>query len=124
MSVPAQTYGEMDLRYDARVADAMNRVLEAEHAAQSAVADCERQMHLSLEQARQRRRTILERAHDRIMALHLRAAQTLERRTADILARHKDAASPVAAAGADRAHFKAAIEKFAERLTCRAEEEL
>jgi hypothetical protein len=114
----------MDLRYDERVADAMNRVLEAERTARSAVADCERQMQLSLEQARQQRRTILERAHDRIMALHQRAVQALERRTADILARHKDAEGPVTAPKTDGANLKTAIEKFAERLTCRAEEEL
>jgi hypothetical protein len=83
MSLPARTPVETDVRYDASVAGAMNRVLEAERAAQSAIADFELQMHASLEQARQRRRTILERAHERIMALHARAARARAANCAD-----------------------------------------
>jgi vacuolar-type H+-ATPase subunit H len=107
----------MDLPYDARVAGAMNRVLEAERAAQAAIADCERRMQASLEQARQRRRNILERAHDRIMALHARAAGSLERQAAQIFATSREASDPALVRGADDSRLHAALERLAERLT-------
>src|SRR5271165_4158320 len=114
----------MDLPYDAQVAGAMNRVLDAERAAQSAIADCERKMLALLEQARQRRRTILEHAHDRIMALHSRATRSLERQTAQILARPRVAPDPALAQGAEDARLHAALEKLVERLTGAAQDEI
>jgi vacuolar-type H+-ATPase subunit H len=114
----------MDLPYDARVAGAMNRVLEAERAAQSAIADCERKVQALLEQARQRRRTILERAHDRIMALHSRATRSLERQTAHILGRPREASHPALVQGAEDARLHAALERLVERLTGASEDEL
>ena len=107
----------MDLPYDARVAGAMNRVLEAERAAQSAIAECERKTRALLEQARERRRTILERAHDRIMVLHSRAARSLERQTARILTTSREASDPALVQGADGARLHTALERLAERLT-------
>lgn len=109
--------------YDARIADAMNRVLEAERAAQSAIVDCEQQQQVSLEHARQQRRSILDRAHARVMALHERATRGLEQRTAQILAQQKGAPQAAGEQGADSAHLKAAIERLVERLTCDAEED-
>lgn len=123
MDIPTQTHRDVDLRYDARVAGAMNRVLEAERSAQSTIADCEQQMLESLEHARQQRRSILERAHGRIMALHARAARTLEQRTTQVREQHGEAPDPVAAQGADRAHLQAAIEGLVERLTRVADED-
>ena len=121
MSLPTQTNRDMDLRYDARVAGAMNRVLEAERSAQSAVADCEQRMLASLEHARQQRRTILQRAHERIMALQARVAGALGQRTSQIREQHGGALESAAVQGADRARLQAAIERLAERLTCVAD---
>jgi vacuolar-type H+-ATPase subunit H len=101
----------------------MNRVLEAERAAQSAIADCERKMQALLEQARQRRRTILERAHDRIMALHSRATRSLEQETAQILVR-REAPSPALVQGVEDARLYAALESLVERLTSAAPDEI
>jgi CRISPR type IV-associated protein Csf3 len=67
---------------DALVARAMDRTLEAERAAQAAIAECERQSAEVLERARQQRRTVLERAQARIVALHTRAARNLARQAA------------------------------------------
>jgi nucleoside-triphosphatase THEP1 len=113
----------MDLPYDADVASAMNRVLEAERAARAAIVDCESKMQVSLEQARQERRTILERAQKLIMALHERAARSLERQTAQILGQHEPPGL-VAAQVVDSARLQAAIDHLLERLTGSAEDEL
>lgn len=106
----------MDMTYDARVADAMNRVLKAERTARAAIADCELKMQASLEQARQVRRTILERAQQRSVALHARAERSLERRTAQILGQ-REVPEPAAAQVVDGARLQAAIEGVMERLT-------
>ncbi len=105
--------------YDARVAGAMDRVLEAERAARSAIADCEREVQAPLEQARQQRRTILERAHDRIMALHARAARSLDERIADMLSKTHRAPGLATAQRTDDARLHAALEGLVERLTRR-----
>lgn len=104
----------MDSSYDARVADGMNRVLEAERNARGAIANCELQNRVLLEQARQQRRNILERAQKRIMALHVRSARALERRTAQILGQRE---TQGAAQVMDSARLMAAIDKLLERLT-------
>jgi hypothetical protein len=112
----------MEMTDDVRVADAMNRVLEAERAARAAIADCELRMQASLEQARQVRRSILERAQQRIAALHTRAARSLEPRTARVLGQHEppDFAS---ARVVDSAQLRAAIEGLIERITGAARDE-
>ncbi len=120
MAVPAQADA---IGYDARIADAMNRVLEAERAAQSAIIECEQQQQVALEHARQQRRSILDRAHARVMALHARATRGLEQRTAEILAQQGGAPRASAEPGADNAHLKAAMERLVERLTSGAEED-
>lgn len=109
----------MDLSYDARVANAMNRVLEAERSARAAVADCESQMQALMEQARQQRRNILERAQKRVLALHARSAQSVARRAERILGPGETASvgQPV-----DRARLRAAIERLLERLTAAGDE--
>lgn len=112
------------MRYTDGVAGAMNRVLEAEGSAQTAIADCEQQTQKSLERARQQCRTILERAHGRIMTLHAQALRTLERRIVQVRERSGAAPDPIVAEAADRARLQAAIESLVERLTRDTEDEL
>jgi hypothetical protein len=95
----------------------MDRVLEAERNAQLAIADCEQRMQDALENARQQRRTILERAHARIVALQVRAARALELRTARIREQQEKPAGEGAAQDQDRAQLRAAIDRLIERLT-------
>jgi vacuolar-type H+-ATPase subunit H len=92
----------------------MNRVLEAERSARGAIGECELKMQGLLEQARQERRNILERAQKRITALHGRAARALERRTAQILGQRE---APGAAQVMDGARLQAAIDNLLVRLT-------
>ncbi len=114
----------MDLPYDAQVVGAINRVLEAERAAQSAIADCEQNTQALLEQARQRRRMILERARDRTMVLHSRVTRSLERQTAQILGRPREVSDPPGVQGAQDARLHAALERLVERITGAAEDEI
>ncbi len=122
MSLPVE--GSVELSYDARVAGAMDRVLEAERAARSAVAACELEMQASLERARQQRRSILQRAHDRIMAVHGNAARTLDERIANILKQHTQAPDLATAQRKDARRLRTALEGLVERLTRPAEGEL
>jgi vacuolar-type H+-ATPase subunit H len=110
----------MDPSYDARVSHAMNGVLEAERNARGAISDCELKMQALLEQARQQRRNILERAQERIMTLHGRAARSLEQRTAQLVGRRE---THEAAQAEDSARLHAAIDRLLERLTGNAEDE-
>ena len=95
----------------------MNRVLEAERAAQSAVEDCEKQCLALIEDARQRRRNILERAHERIVALHTQAAQALGQRNPSAGEPRGDAGTTILSRHADHARTPTAIEKLADLLT-------
>jgi len=110
--------------YEASVAGAMDRVLEAERAARSAIADCESEVQAALEHARQQRRTILQRAHDRIMALHARAAHSLDERIADMLKQNAPGPGLATAPRTDDGRLRAALEGLVARLTRRAEDEL
>ena len=96
---------------------AMDRVLQAERDALAAMAECERLSATELEQARQRRRTLLERTQARIVALHARAAQALERRAAGILERHLRSTTAEVEQLADPERRQAALERLAARLT-------
>jgi len=96
---------------------AMDRVLQAERDALAVVAECERLSAAELEQARQRRRTILERTQARIVALHARAAQALERRAAEILERHLRSATAEVEQLADPQRRQVALERLVARLT-------
>jgi vacuolar-type H+-ATPase subunit H len=110
---PEQTrrdYGAQD------AAQAIDRVLQAEQAAQSAIADCEKQGRESLELARQQRRTILERAQQRIVALHTRAARGLEQRLAQIRELQARRVAGTVAQTTDGARMQAATEKLVDRL--------
>lgn len=102
---------------DVLVARAMDRALEAERAAQAAIADCERQAAEALERARQQRRTILEHAQTRITALHRRAAGKLQRQAADIAARSLESAATAVEQLSDPERRTRALERLAARLT-------
>jgi F0F1-type ATP synthase membrane subunit b/b' len=69
---------------DRTVADAIDRVLEAEQAAAAAIGRAEAAGRAAIEAAREERRRILERARARIMRLHDRAATQLAARLAQL----------------------------------------
>ena len=100
-----------------RAAQAFDRTLEAERAGQAAIADHERQMAEYLEHARQRRRTILDRAQTRIVTLHARAAQALELKSAAILEQRKSTATDAVERLSDPTRRAQALERLATRLT-------
>lgn len=122
MDIPTQTPRDGDAPDDKRVADAIDRVLDAERSAQSAIADCEKQGLESLEHARQQRRTILERAQQRIVALHTRAARALEQRVTEVREPHGRIVAGTIAPEIDHARMQAAIGRLADLLIGNGEE--
>ena len=102
---------------DALVAQAMDRALATERAAQQAIADCERQAAEMLEGARQQRRTMLERAQARIVALHTRVAGTLERQAAVITETSRQSAATAVEQLSDPGRCTQALEQLAAHLT-------
>ena len=62
---------------DSAIADAMNRVLAAEHEATEAIASAQREAEALIEAARARRRQILDAARRRASLLHARSQQQL-----------------------------------------------
>ena len=105
------------LSADALVARAMDRTLEAERAAQAAIADCEREAAEMLERARQQRRAVLERAQARIVALHSRAASNLARQAAKRAAEVPRSAAAEIDRLADASRRAEALARLAARLT-------
>jgi hypothetical protein len=101
----------------AATTQAMDRVLQAEREAIAALSECKRQSAADLEHARQQRRAILERTQARIVALHTRAAQALERRGAEILERHLRSSTAEVEQLADPGRRGAALERLAACLT-------
>jgi F0F1-type ATP synthase membrane subunit b/b' len=108
---------------DKRIAHAIDRVLDAERIAQSAVAECEKEGLAALEQARQQRRALLERAQQRIVALHIRAARALEHRVAQLREQHGRAVAGKTVQDIDRTRLQAAIDKLADGLIVVGDEE-
>lgn len=106
---------------EAPIARAFDHALEAEHAAELAVAECERQTAEHLEEARRQRRFILERAQARIVALHGRAARAAEVRCAEIAEKHRQASLEVLDAPDHRERQAAALERLVARLTTPAD---
>src|ERR1700690_3791859 len=100
---------------DMHVARAMERVLEAERAAQSAITDCDAQGQKSLECARRQARRILEHGHERIIALHTKAASSLEQQQASHH-QNADPTSAIAARQGDLVRFETAIARLADSL--------
>ena len=118
----SQPQRDSEVPYDMRVAQAIDRVLEAERAAQSAIAECEQQGHKLLEHARQQRREILERARNRIVALHIRAARSFEQQVAQIREQYGRAVMDTFA-HPDHPSLHTAIGKLADRLIGIGDEE-
>jgi len=111
------TAEDIDSPVDLTVAQAMDRVLQAERDAQAAVAECERTCAEILEQARHQGRAILERAQARIIALHTRAAKRLELRAAELTEQRMKCAAVAAGQLSDPGRRAAALERLAARLT-------
>jgi hypothetical protein len=99
---------------DRTVADAIERVLEAERAAEAAVAQAEAAAKAAIDAAREHRRQILDQARRRVARLHESAQPRLARRLAAI-----EATVPGGAldASALRAVADAALAAVAARLT-------
>lgn len=99
---------------DRTVADAIDRVLEAEHAAAAAIVAAECDARASIDAAREKRRDILETARQRVMRLHEQAQARLAGRLAQLDANAPTATTDAAALGAVA---KAALAAVAARLT-------
>jgi vacuolar-type H+-ATPase subunit H len=69
---------------DRTVADAIDRVLEAEHAAALTIVAVEAEARAGIDAARETRRGILDQARQRVMRLHERAQQRLAGRLAQL----------------------------------------
>ena len=95
----------------------MDRVLHAEHEARAAIAECERQSAAAIEQARAQRRALIERTQARIVKLRARVAHALERRSEEILERHRRASTAELQQLADPGRREAALARLAARLT-------
>jgi vacuolar-type H+-ATPase subunit H len=99
---------------DRTVADAIDRVLEAEHAAALAIVAAENSARAVIDSAREERRRILEHARQRVMRLHERAQARLAGRLAQL-----DAAAAIETldAVALQAVATAVLAAVAEQLT-------
>ena len=99
---------------DTRVAAAIDRVLEAEHATAAAVASAQAEAQAAIEAARESRRLVLEAARERVVRLHEKAQARLDEtlRTIDAEAAARSADGAALAAVTD-----AAIARVAARLT-------
>ena len=98
---------------DSAIADAMNRVLAAEHEAADAIASAQRDAETLIEAARARRRQILDTARRRASLLHARSQQQLRQA---IEALEGGADTPGADRGTLRRLAREALENLATRL--------
>ena len=98
---------------DTTVADAMNRVLAAEHEAAAAIAAAQREAEAMIEAARARRRQILDAARRRASGLHARAQARLQQALQDL---EQDAAAAQADPGRMRRLSREALENLVRRL--------
>jgi len=96
------------------VAEAINRVLEAESEAAAVISAAEKDAESVLEAARERRRIILETARRRASRIHARAQQQLRRAIEQL--DHAEPAQQVDPAKL-RAISSAAVAQLAARLT-------
>jgi len=99
---------------DTSVAEAMDRVLEAERSASEAIAAAQSEAEASLQAARETRRQLLETARQRASRVHVRAERRLAAALAELAARGHGGS-------AERASLEAiaeqAIDRLARRLT-------
>ena len=100
---------------DLLVANAMDRVLEAERAARVQIEHCEGEMHQRLDAAREQRRLLLERARARIVALQARVSRSIERQDAQLHA--QGAAGAAAVEEIDQARLNSVLATLAGKLT-------
>lgn len=105
---------------DALIAGAINRVLEAERAAETAIDEAERRAEERLERARARRRALIARAQSRITALHGTIALQLEETERDL--REQAQASAGSEAGFRIDCVQESLERLAAVLTGSAPE--
>ena len=98
---------------DSAIADAMNRVLAAEHEATDAIASAQREAEGLIEAARARRRQILDTARRRASLLHARSQAQLQQA---IEALEGGADTPGADRGRLRELSREALENLATRL--------
>ena len=99
---------------DTRVAQAINRVLEAEHATATVIAEAQAAAQSAIEAARESRRNILETARERVVRLHETVQSGLEAR---LLALDAAAAARASDDATLLAVTDAAIARVATRLT-------
>jgi hypothetical protein len=102
---------------DAQIAHAIDRVLVSERTARDAVEQCQRECDELLEKARAQRRAILDRAQQRIIALHARCTQTLARRVAGAGTDQRPGAAALLACLSDPTRRQRALERLAAALT-------
>jgi hypothetical protein len=102
---------------DRLAAQAIDGVLEAERDAQAAVAACELAGSKVLEAARQRARGISERAQERTVALHGRAAKKLELCAAALMEQRMKTAAEAVKQLSDPGRLDVALERVAAQLT-------
>jgi two-component sensor histidine kinase len=95
----------------------MDRVLAAERAAQTDIGNCEQEVAGTLERARHERQRLVERAKARIVALHARAADTLQSRAEAAAASRRQSTDAVDGGAANSARRTAALALLAARLT-------
>ena len=105
---------------DPAAAQAIDRVLEAERAAQAAVAACERAGSKVLDAAREQARGIFDRAQARTVALHGRAAKKLEQCAAAFMEERMKAAAEAVKQLSDPGRLGVALERVATQLTTEA----
>jgi cell division septum initiation protein DivIVA len=99
---------------DTTVADAINRVLDAEREAAAAIAAAEAEAETVLQAAREQRRQLLERARDRSSRLHVRAESRIEAALAELDAQSRSGRD---SAGSLDSLARQAIDALARRLT-------
>lgn len=105
---------------DALTAQAIDLVLQTERDARAAVAACERTGAKLLDVARHQAREICDRAQARTVALHGRAAKTLELRADAVMQQRMQAAAETVKKLGDPGLLSDAIERLTARLTIEA----
>ena len=100
---------------DSTVADAIDRVLQAEHETAAAITAAEEAAAATIATAREKRRSLLETARQRSVRMHERAQALLARRLAEL--ERADATAHAHQADDLASGVTAAIERIAAQLT-------
>lgn len=102
---------------DAQIVRAIDQVLQAEAALREAVDECQQTAKGTVARAREERQRILDRAQVRIVSMHARCTQALERASAAAAETQRAAASTFVAKMSDPARRRRALERLAAALT-------